>query len=82
MVTEPALSDQIAGARAYEALHVPALFRQWCPRVLDAAGVGPGQRVLGQGAVVLHSWWGLNPSFKALLRRQSKFVPYQGSTTQ
>jgi SAM-dependent methyltransferase len=43
---DPELSDQIAGARAYERLHVPALFHQWCPRVLDAAGVGPGQRVL------------------------------------
>jgi SAM-dependent methyltransferase len=43
---EPNLDDQIAGARAYEALHVPALFRQWCPRVLDAAGVAIGHRVL------------------------------------
>ena len=43
---EPNLADQIAGARAYEGLHVPALFKQWCPRVLDAAGVGPGHRVL------------------------------------
>ena len=40
------LDDQIAGARAYERLHVPALFKQWCPRVLDAAGVAPGHRVL------------------------------------
>lgn len=40
------LADQIAGARAYEALHVPALFREWCPRVLDAAGVMPGKKVL------------------------------------
>jgi SAM-dependent methyltransferase len=38
--------DQIAGARAYENLHVPALFKQWCPRVLDAAGVSVGDRVL------------------------------------
>lgn len=37
---------QIAGARAYEALHVPALFAQWCPRLLDAASVTAGQRVL------------------------------------
>ena len=43
---EPGLDDQIAGARAYEDLHVPALFRQWCPRLLDAAGVGLGHRVL------------------------------------
>jgi SAM-dependent methyltransferase len=46
MVNEPNLEDQIAGARAYEGLHVPALFKQWCPRVLDAAGVEPGYRVL------------------------------------
>jgi ubiquinone/menaquinone biosynthesis C-methylase UbiE len=40
------LEDQIAGARAYEDLHVAALFKQWCPKVLDAAGVYPGHRVL------------------------------------
>jgi len=45
-MTEPNLSEQIAGARAYEELHVPALFGQWCPRVLDAAGVGTGHWVL------------------------------------
>ena len=43
---EPSLHDQVAGARAYEDLHVPALFKQWCPRVLDAAGVDLGHRVL------------------------------------
>jgi SAM-dependent methyltransferase len=42
----PELRDQIAGARAYEELHVPALFKQWCPRLLDAAGVGTGDRLL------------------------------------
>jgi len=40
------LDDHVAGARAYEELHVSALFAQWCPRVLDAAGVGLGYRVL------------------------------------
>jgi len=45
-VQEPTLEAEVAGARAYEGLHVPALFKQWCPRVLDAAGVGPGHRVL------------------------------------
>lgn len=45
-VSESELADQIAGARAYEDLHVPALFREWCPRVLDAAGVKPGHEVL------------------------------------
>ncbi|RMH53510.1 MAG: methyltransferase domain-containing protein [Bacteroidetes bacterium] len=43
---DPSRDDLVAGARAYEALHVPALFRQWCPRVLDAAGVQAGDRVL------------------------------------
>jgi len=43
---EPGHDDQIAGARAYEALHVPALFKQWCLRVLSAADVQPGHRVL------------------------------------
>lgn len=38
--------DLIAGARAYEDLHVPALFGQWCRHVLDAASVQPGHRVL------------------------------------
>jgi SAM-dependent methyltransferase len=45
-MTNPALQDQIAAARAYEALHVPALFGQWCGPILDAAGAEPGQRVL------------------------------------
>lgn len=45
-MNEPSLEDQIAGARAYESLHVPALFEQWCPRMLNAAGVGPGHSVL------------------------------------
>lgn len=40
------LQAEIDGARAYEALHVPALFREWTPRVLDAAQVGPGHKVL------------------------------------
>lgn len=40
------LKAEIAGAAAYEALHVPALFAEWTARVLDAARVGPGHRVL------------------------------------
>ena len=40
------LEARIAGARAYEDLHVPALFEQWSPLVLDAAGVCEGHRVL------------------------------------
>jgi SAM-dependent methyltransferase len=33
-------------AEVYEEFFVPALFRQWAPRVADAAGIEPGQRVL------------------------------------
>lgn len=43
------LQEAIAGAEAYESLHVPALFQEWTPRVLDAAQVGPGDRVLDIG---------------------------------
>jgi SAM-dependent methyltransferase len=45
-VNDPDLQDQIAAATAYEQLHVPALFRQWAGRVLDAVRVEPGDRVL------------------------------------
>lgn len=45
-MTAPRLDEQIAGARAYEALHVPALFEQWCAHVLNAAQVRTGDRVL------------------------------------
>jgi len=45
-MNKPDIDEQIAGARAYEALHVPALFKQWCPRMLDAAGVARDDRVL------------------------------------
>lgn len=38
--------EAIAGARAYEDLHVPALFEEWADPVLDAAGVQPGSRVV------------------------------------
>jgi len=41
--------EEIAAAKAYEELHVPALFRQWTPRVADAAKIGAGQRVLDVG---------------------------------
>ena len=43
---ESDLKEQIAAARAYEALHVPALFAEWTEPVLDAAAVGQEQRVL------------------------------------
>ena len=40
------LNEQIAAARAYESLHVPALFEQWAARILDRVGLSVGQRVL------------------------------------
>lgn len=43
---EPTLQAQIAAANAYETLFVPALFGQWAPRVVDAARIQSGQRVL------------------------------------
>ena len=42
----PPLESQVAAARAYEALFVPALFEQWAPKVADAAQLMAGQRVL------------------------------------
>lgn len=45
-MTAPQLQEQIAAARAYEDLFVPALFRQWPPLLARAAGVEHGQRVL------------------------------------
>lgn len=40
------LKEQIAAARAYEDLFVPALFRQWAPLLIEAARVTPGDRAL------------------------------------
>jgi SAM-dependent methyltransferase len=44
MISAP--EEAIAAASAYEELHVPALFEQWADRVLDAAQVRDGDRVL------------------------------------
>ena len=41
-----ASDGEIAAAIAYEDLHVPALFKQWAPKVVDAAKIGKGHRVL------------------------------------
>lgn len=43
---ESKLQAQIEAAKAYEALFVPALFGQWAARLLDAAQIQAGQRVL------------------------------------
>ncbi|HSM08476.1 MAG TPA: methyltransferase domain-containing protein [Gemmatimonadota bacterium] len=39
-------AEAIAGAEAYESLHVPALFEEWVGHVLDAADVQGGQNVV------------------------------------
>ena len=38
--------QEIDGAHAYEQLHVPALFHEWTSKVLEAAKVSSGHRVL------------------------------------
>jgi len=45
-MTQTASKEEIAAAVAYENLHVPALFQQWAPRVVDAAQIQLGSRVL------------------------------------
>ena len=40
------LEAQVAAARAYEALFVPALFTQWVPIMVEAAQLKSGQSVL------------------------------------
>ncbi|MDT8878751.1 methyltransferase domain-containing protein [Halomonas saccharevitans] len=40
------MTQEIEAARAYEALFVPALFRQWATPLLDLARVATGDRVL------------------------------------
>ncbi len=45
-MTSSELAAQIDAASAYESLFVPALFGQWAPLVLQAADVGPGDRIL------------------------------------
>ena len=37
---------QVDAGNAYENLFVSSLFREWAPRMVEAAGVQPGQRVL------------------------------------
>jgi SAM-dependent methyltransferase len=44
--TTPVLQAQIDAAQTYEALFVPALFGEWAPRIVAAAQVRSGERVL------------------------------------
>jgi 2-polyprenyl-3-methyl-5-hydroxy-6-metoxy-1,4-benzoquinol methylase len=41
-----ASEEEVAVEAAYEELLVPALFRQWAPRVVEAANIHSGHRVL------------------------------------
>lgn len=45
-MNDPLLATEIDAAMAYDRMMVPALFGQWTPVVAQAAGVGPGHRVL------------------------------------
>jgi SAM-dependent methyltransferase len=45
-MSAPTLQTQIEAANAYEAMFVPALFRQWASKVAEAAHIQPGQRAL------------------------------------
>jgi SAM-dependent methyltransferase len=40
------LKEQIAAAEVYESLFVPAEFQEWAPRLVEAARIRPGQKVL------------------------------------
>ena len=45
-MSSPALEAQVAAAKAYESLLVPALFGQWASGVVDAANIAEGHSVL------------------------------------
>ncbi len=45
-MSEPPSQAEIDAANAYEQFFVPALFQEWAPRVVDAAQIQMGQRVL------------------------------------
>ena len=45
-MAEPTFEELLNAAQAYEQFFVPALFQQWASRVVDAAVLRPGQRVL------------------------------------
>lgn len=45
-MSDPASQDQIDAASAYERVFVPAEFREWAPRMIAAAQLRPGHKVL------------------------------------
>ena len=64
---ESTASGQVSGSAAevYDAFFVPALFGAWAGPVSDAAGLGPGDRVLdvacGTGALTRQAWARVQP---------------------
>lgn len=81
---------QIGGSAAevYQELFVPALFREWAPRVLAAARVRPGQRVLdvacGTGVLARAvadevGPAGLHSSQRRLLKRRYRSIAFSSS---
>jgi SAM-dependent methyltransferase len=96
MAAERSTSDRgqvnVGAAEVYESSFVPALFREWCARVADAAGVRSGQRVLdvacGTGVLareIARRLGGdgsvvgvdLNPAMLAVARRTSPALVWQ-----
>ena len=45
-MTKQTIRRDVDAATSYQELLVPALMQAWAPRVADAAGIGPGDRVL------------------------------------
>ena len=66
----------LAAAEAYEARFVPAIFGEWAPHLVEAAGVAPGQAVLAVdgGTVAVQVWdrleaqAGYRPFFEVVAR--------------
>ena len=52
-----------SAAEVYDEFFLPALFKAWPPRIIEAAQVGPGMRVLdvacGTGVLTIAAavWW-------------------------
>ena len=69
-MSDSELQAQVAAARAYEALFVPALFAQWASRVADVAQLQPGQSVLdvgcGTGILAREAHTRITPSGRAV----------------
>lgn len=96
MTVEPT-REEVAAAEAYEALHVPALFRQWAPRVCEAAQISTGERILdiacGTGILAREasgragqsgSVVGLDPSpgMLAVARRSAPSIEWRQGTAE